>query len=108
MHIYPFRQQAFRIMNSINLVLMLLALALASWHQTWGAALLIGLPALIVPFVLYKTLRDHRLSRIAFGVSFMLFCFFHNQKVVWLPFNPCPDRDVVQTRRPVVIALLNG
>ncbi|MDF3126816.1 methyl-accepting chemotaxis protein [Rheinheimera sp. 1928-s] len=77
MHIYPFRQQAFRIMNSINLVLMLLALALASWHQSWGAALLIGLPALIVPFVLYKTLRDHRLSRIAFGVSFMLFCALH-------------------------------
>ncbi len=77
MHIYPFRQQAFRIMNSINLVLMLLALTLASWHQTWGAALLIGLPALIIPFVLYKTLRDHRLSRIAFGVSFMLFSALH-------------------------------
>lgn len=77
MHIYPFRQQAFFIMNSINLVLLLLALVLASWHQTWTATLLIGLPALIVPFVLYKTLRDHFLSRISYAVSFMLFCALH-------------------------------
>lgn len=64
-------------MTGISAVLMLLALALASWHQTWGAALFIGLPALAVPFLLYKTLGDHVLSRIAFGISFMLFCALH-------------------------------
>lgn len=77
MQLYPFRQQAFRIMNSINLLLFLLALMLASWHQTWWPTLLVGLPALVIPFVLYKSLRDHLLSRLSFGVAFMLFCALH-------------------------------
>ena len=74
---YPFRQQAFNIMSGINVALMILALALASWHQTWTAALLIGLPALIVPYFLFKTLGDHAISRIAYGVAFMIFCALH-------------------------------
>jgi methyl-accepting chemotaxis protein len=74
---YPFRQQAFNIMTGINAVLMVLSLALASWHQTWTAAFLIGLPAFIVPFFLFKTLGDHAISRIAYGVAFMIFCALH-------------------------------
>jgi methyl-accepting chemotaxis protein len=74
---YPFRQQAFNIMTGINAVLMVLSLALASWHQTWTAAFLIGLPAFIVPFFLFKTLGDHAISRIAYGVGFMIFCALH-------------------------------
>ena len=74
---YNFRPLAFRIGNSINLLLFVVALLLASWHQTWGAALAIGIPALLVPFALMKMLDDHLLSRSAYGVSFMLFSALH-------------------------------
>ncbi|MCC5880972.1 MAG: methyl-accepting chemotaxis protein [Idiomarina sp.] len=74
---YNFRAQAFRIGNAINVLLFLVALLLASWHQTWGAALLIGIPALLVPFALLKLLDDHQISRAAYGVSFMLFSALH-------------------------------
>lgn len=74
---YNFRPLAFRIGNSLNLALLLLALALAGWHQTWGAALIIGLPALVVPYALTRLLGDHSVARIAYGVSFMLFAALH-------------------------------
>ncbi|RUO31571.1 methyl-accepting chemotaxis protein [Aliidiomarina sedimenti] len=74
---YNFRPLAFRIGNSINLLLLFLALALASWHQTWGALLLIGVPALAVPFLLTRMLGDHAIARISYGISFMLFAALH-------------------------------
>lgn len=74
---YNFRPLAYRIGNGINALLFVLALALAAWHQTWLAALVIGLPALLVPVVLHKLLHDHVLSRSAYGVSFMLFSALH-------------------------------
>lgn len=74
---YAFRALAFRIGNSINLILLLLALLLAGWHQTWVIAFVIGIPALVVPFLLTRMLGDHALARIAYGVSFMLFSALH-------------------------------
>ena len=46
---YGFRVIAFRIGNLINLLLLFVALGLASMHSTWGLALFIGLPAALVP-----------------------------------------------------------
>ena len=74
---YNFRPLAFRIGNRINLLLFVVALLLAAWHQTWVAALVIGVPALLVPFSLFKLLGDHLISRSAYGVSFMLFSALH-------------------------------
>ncbi len=74
---YEFRTIAFRIGNLINLLLLLVAFGLASMHSTWGLAFFIGLPAALVPLWLYKTLGDHALARISFGVSFMLFSALH-------------------------------
>jgi len=74
---YGFRVIAFRIGNLINLLLLFVALGLASMHSTWGLALFIGLPAALVPLWLYKTLGDHVLARVSYGVSFMLFSALH-------------------------------
>lgn len=72
-----FRLHAFRIMISINLGLLVMALLLAGWHNTWLAALLIGVPAAFFPVLFYRMLGDHPLARISFGVSFMLFAALH-------------------------------
>lgn len=74
---YHFRQNAFRIMIALNIVLLLLAVGLAGWYNTWSEALLIGLPSAIVPIVLYRVLGDHLLSRISFAISFMFFSALH-------------------------------
>jgi len=74
---YHFRAQAYTISTYVNSALMLLALALASVHQTWVAALLIGLPAWLVPIFMQRSLGDHLLSRVAFGASFMIFSALH-------------------------------
>lgn len=72
-----FRASAFRIMGVLNIGLFIFALLLAPWHSSWPEALLIGLPAAIIPLLLYRMLGDHPLSRISFGISFMLFAALH-------------------------------
>ncbi|MCC5855453.1 MAG: methyl-accepting chemotaxis protein [Idiomarina sp.] len=72
-----FRRSAFRIAAIVNLFLFVVALALAPWYGTWWPALLVGLPALIVPWWFYQTVGDHPLARISYGVSFMLFAALH-------------------------------
>ncbi|MCO4320196.1 methyl-accepting chemotaxis protein [Aliidiomarina quisquiliarum] len=74
---YEFRTIAFRIGNLINLLLLLVAFGLASMYSTWGLAFFIGLPAALVPLWLYKTLGDHVLARVSYGVSFMLLAALH-------------------------------
>lgn len=72
-----FRASAFRIMGILNIGLFVFALLLAGWHSTWTEALLIGLPAMVIPLLLYRLLGDHQLARISFGISFMLFAALH-------------------------------
>lgn len=79
-----FRQQAFKIVAAVNLLLFLLALVFAMLFGSWLSALLIGLPALVVPYFLYKLLGDHALARISYGVSFMLFAALHIHQSVGL------------------------
>jgi methyl-accepting chemotaxis protein len=74
---YTFRYRAFQVSFLVNAGLMVYALALAGWHNSWAEAFLIGLPALIIPYFLYRLLGDHPLSRIAYGLSYMIFVALH-------------------------------
>ncbi|ALP51908.1 hypothetical protein Tel_01460 [Candidatus Tenderia electrophaga] len=62
-----------RIMVSVIWLCMLLSLALAGWYGTWQEALIIGLPAAIVPSVLVYSMPGTRLTRIVNGCAFMIF-----------------------------------
>lgn len=72
-----FRQLAFRVIGTINLGLFIVSLILAAVFDSWLGVFLVGLPSLLVPFFLYKTLRDHLLARLSYGVSFMFFAALH-------------------------------
>lgn len=74
---YGFRSIAFRIGYIINTLLLLISFGLASLHSTWELAFVIGLPAALVPFWLYKQLGDHAIARVSYGISFMLFAALH-------------------------------
>lgn len=74
---FTFRPLAFRIAIALNLLLLTFAFGLAALHDTWLAALVIGVPAALIPLGLYKLLGDHILARVSFGISFMLFCALH-------------------------------
>ncbi|MDP4529229.1 methyl-accepting chemotaxis protein [Alkalimonas delamerensis] len=75
-----FRQQAFQIALYVNCGLLVLAFLLAFLHNTWLLALLIGVPAVAIPFWLQQSLGDHPLARISYGISFMLFSALHIQQ----------------------------
>lgn len=72
-----FRQQAFQIVIVVNTSLFVITLVLAAFFGNWLAALLVGLPSVIVPVLLYRMLGDHMLARVSFGVSFMFFAALH-------------------------------
>lgn len=72
-----FRQTAFNIANAINAFLLLFAVALGLYSQTLWVGLIVGLPSVIVPYLLYRLQGDSAVARIAYGVSFMLFCALH-------------------------------
>lgn len=75
-----FRQQAYQIALYVNCGLFILAMLLAFLHNTWLLALLIGVPAVAIPFWLQQSLGDHPLARISYGISFMLFSALHIQQ----------------------------
>jgi methyl-accepting chemotaxis protein len=54
-----------------------LALALAPYRSTWGAALVVGLPAVAVPTLLAAVVPASRLSRCAIAVAFMVMTALH-------------------------------
>ncbi|MCB5226822.1 methyl-accepting chemotaxis protein [Alishewanella sp. 16-MA] len=72
-----FRLQAFFIMSLVNILLLLVALLLASWHGSWLAAIIVGVPSALLPIMFYRLLGDHFLARVSFGVSFMFFAALH-------------------------------
>ncbi len=75
--ITAFYIQADRFFVKLIIGLFLLALALASWHNTWVAALVVGVPAVLVPVMISKMMPGRRISRIAFAASLMIFCGLH-------------------------------
>ena len=72
-----FRAQAFFIANLVNLALLILSLLLATLHQSWWPALLVGIPSALVPYLLYRSFGDQLLPRLSYGVSFMFFSALH-------------------------------
>ncbi|CUS48574.1 MAG: hypothetical protein HLUCCO02_00810 [Idiomarinaceae bacterium HL-53] len=68
-----FRKGAFQLSLGVNALLFVTTLILALVYGGLTVALLVGVPSVLVPFWLYKTLGDQPLARISFGVSFMFF-----------------------------------
>jgi len=66
-----------KIMTAVCWALFLFSLALAPWHDTWVPALLVGLPAAIIPTAMAKLLSGSRVTRFAMATSFMAFCALH-------------------------------
>ncbi len=56
---------------AVNLVV---SLAVAAIDQTWAVALAVGLPALLVPFGLYRLAPGSLPTRLAVASAFMIFC----------------------------------
>lgn len=72
-----FRVHAYSIMTWVSIALLVMSMLLASWHDTWLPALLIGIPSALLPIIFYRMLGDHLLARISFGVGFMFFSALH-------------------------------
>ncbi|SFB79573.1 methyl-accepting chemotaxis protein [Marinospirillum celere] len=61
----------------VQWLLFLIALSLASWYGTWTEALIIGLPAALVPSVLTWMLPGNRITRVSQGLAFMVWAALH-------------------------------
>ncbi|MGO4377958.1 methyl-accepting chemotaxis protein [Pseudoduganella sp. RAF19] len=61
-------------------LLFLLGMALASWHDTWTAALLVGLPAALLPTLMIFMMPHALATRMAVGAAAMVFCALHIQQ----------------------------
>jgi len=72
-----FRATAYKISNAVNLLLFIAAIGLGFYSNTLAAALIVGAPAALVPFLLYRLSGDTLPARMAYGVAFMLFCALH-------------------------------
>ncbi|MGK0474853.1 MAG: methyl-accepting chemotaxis protein [Oleispira sp.] len=75
-----FYQQANRFFTFVVWSLFVFSLMLASWYDTWAEALLIGLPAALIPTLLANTQATSASTRIAFGISLMIFAALHIQQ----------------------------
>jgi methyl-accepting chemotaxis protein len=67
------RMAADQVMLGTLVFLLLVSLGVAAYTVTWGVTLAVGLPALIVPFALFRMAPGSLVSRIAFACAFMIF-----------------------------------
>jgi len=58
-------------------LLFLLSLALAPWYGTWGPAIVVGLPAALVPTIMVFTMPQALATRLAIGAATMVYCALH-------------------------------
>ncbi|HZV65410.1 MAG TPA: methyl-accepting chemotaxis protein [Telluria sp.] len=56
------------------------SLTLAPWYDTWTAALLVGLPAALIPSALIFTRPHALITRLSVGVATMVFCALNIQQ----------------------------
>jgi methyl-accepting chemotaxis protein len=75
-----FYQQANLFFTWVVWGLFIFSLVLGSWYDTWAEALFIGLPAALIPTLLAKTQATSAATRIAFGISLMIFSALHIQQ----------------------------
>ncbi len=70
--LYALHCQGDKLMMMVAWGLVVVSLGLASWYGTWAEAMVIGVPAALVPTVLWKIMPGKRLTRVAMGASFMI------------------------------------
>jgi methyl-accepting chemotaxis protein len=75
-----FYKQANRFFTFVVWGLFVFSLILASWYDSWAEALVIGLPAALIPTLLANTQPNSAATRIAFGVSLMIFAALNIQQ----------------------------
>lgn len=75
-----FYQQANRFFICVVWGLLVFSLLLANLYDSWTEALLIGLPAALIPTILAKTQATSAITRIAFGISLMIFSALNIQQ----------------------------
>ncbi|TCS72763.1 methyl-accepting chemotaxis protein [Sulfuritortus calidifontis] len=69
----PGRVAADRVMLGTLAFLLVVSLGVAAVTSTWAVALIVGIPALAVPFALFKMNPGSLVSRIAMACAFMIF-----------------------------------
>ena len=75
--INKFYRDADRFFLTLSVALLALSFGLASWNSTWAEAFLVGVPAVAVPAMINKAMPGHRLTRISFAASLMVFSSLH-------------------------------
>jgi methyl-accepting chemotaxis protein len=76
----PGRASADKVMIGTLVFLLLVSLVIAGFTNTWSVALSVGLPALLVPFAIYRMSPGSLASRIAVACAFMIFSALHIQE----------------------------
>lgn len=71
--LHNLRCQGDRIMVSVLWLMLLLSFALAGWYQTWMEAFTIGLPAALVPSLLYFLQPGALITRLSIATACMVF-----------------------------------
>jgi len=72
-----FHAKGDKIMSWVMSLLFIMALGLATLHQTWGAAWLVGLPTLMITIACYSVFPGAMLTRIVISAAFMVFSGLH-------------------------------
>ncbi len=62
-----------KFMVGVLFALLAYSFALASWHDTWSEAILIGMPSALVPALLAMKLAGHIITRCSIAAAFMIF-----------------------------------
>ncbi len=79
-HLNQLRGQVDRMMQPLLAVMFIGSLLLATWYGTWSEAFLIGLPAALGPYLIYRSApTGHVLNRMAIAAALMFFAalFIH-------------------------------
>ncbi len=75
-----FYKKADKTMSFVVISLFLFSLALAMWHDTWGQAILIGIPSAAIPLALIYLSPGSLTTRLAVATSFMVFAALQIQQ----------------------------
>tara|TARA_B100000700_G_scaffold331796_1_gene468917 strand:- start:25766 stop:27247 length:1482 start_codon:yes stop_codon:yes gene_type:complete len=68
-----YRKLSFKIAILINFILFIFSTIFSYENNNITETFIISIPTLIIPFFIFKTLKDHIVSRISFGIAFMIF-----------------------------------
>ena len=69
--------QGDKIMVGVLWFLFAMSMGLANWYGTWSEVLWIGLPAAVVPTILFRIMKGQLITRSVIAASYMVFCALH-------------------------------